>query len=131
MNPSDKALLDFLEKMVNENRLELLDKIMQGRTRYVTVVLEDLFQPHNASAVLRTCDCFGIQDIHIVADDPIIGFNNIMYTVHFYAATHGKELRKRSEYAMKKGIPGWEGACSAITHRRRRSRQNWKPARRA
>ena len=66
MDPSDKALSAFLEKMVNENRLELLDKIMQDRTRYVTVVLEDLFQPHNASAVLRTCDCFGIQDIHIV-----------------------------------------------------------------
>jgi len=66
MDPSDKALLDFLEKMVNDNRLELLDKIMKDRTRYITVMLEDIFQPHNASAVLRTCDCFGIQDVHIV-----------------------------------------------------------------
>jgi tRNA (guanosine-2'-O-)-methyltransferase len=66
MDPSDKELLDFLEKMVNENRLELLSRIMQDRTRYITVVLEDLYQPHNASAVLRTCDCFGIQDVHIV-----------------------------------------------------------------
>ena len=36
------------------------------RTRYLTVVLEDIYQPHNASAVLRSCDCFGIQDIHII-----------------------------------------------------------------
>lgn len=45
------------------------------------------------------------QDINLVADDPIIGFNNLMYTVHFYAATHGKSLRDRSDYAIKKGIP--------------------------
>ncbi len=45
------------------------------------------------------------QDIHLVADDPITGYDNIMYTVHFYAATHGKELRDRSDYALKKGIP--------------------------
>ena len=45
------------------------------------------------------------QDIHIVADDPIKGFDNIMYTLHFYAAGHGKKLRKRANYALKKGIP--------------------------
>ncbi|MDP3915954.1 MAG: glycoside hydrolase family 5 protein [Bacteroidota bacterium] len=45
------------------------------------------------------------QDIHLVADDPIQGFSNIMYTVHFYAGTHGKSLRDRSDYALKKGIP--------------------------
>ena len=45
------------------------------------------------------------QDIHLVADDPIEGFSNLMYTVHFYAATHGKELRDKSDYALKKGIP--------------------------
>jgi endoglucanase len=45
------------------------------------------------------------QDIHLAADDPIIGQNNIMYTVHFYAATHKQSLRDRSGYALKKGIP--------------------------
>lgn len=45
------------------------------------------------------------QDIHLVADDPIVGFSNIMYTVHFYAGTHGKFLRDRCDYALKKGIP--------------------------
>ena len=39
---------------------------MLSRTRYLTVVLEDIFQSQNASAVLRTCDCFGIQDVHII-----------------------------------------------------------------
>ena len=45
------------------------------------------------------------QDIHLVADDAIKGFNNIMYTCHFYAATHGQSLRDRCDYALKKGIP--------------------------
>jgi endoglucanase len=45
------------------------------------------------------------QDIHLVAKDPIKGFSNIMYTVHFYAATHKQQLRNRSDYALKKGIP--------------------------
>ncbi|RYY61642.1 MAG: glycoside hydrolase family 5 protein [Chitinophagaceae bacterium] len=45
------------------------------------------------------------QDIHIVADDPLQGYTNIMYTVHFYAATHKQQLRDRCDYALKKGIP--------------------------
>jgi len=45
------------------------------------------------------------QDIHLVADDPIVGYNNIMYTCHFYAGTHGKFLRDRCDYALNKGIP--------------------------
>ena len=45
------------------------------------------------------------QDLNLVADDPIQGFTNIMYTCHFYAATHGKSLRDRCDYAIKKGIP--------------------------
>jgi len=45
------------------------------------------------------------QDVHIVADDPLLGFTNIMYTLHFYAATHKQDLRDRGDYAIKKGIP--------------------------
>jgi len=45
------------------------------------------------------------QDINLVADDPIQGFSNIMYTCHFYAATHGQSLIDRCDYAIKKGIP--------------------------
>lgn len=45
------------------------------------------------------------QDLHIVADDPIQGFSNIMYTLHFYAASHGQAIRDRGNYALQKGIP--------------------------
>ena len=66
MTQYDKALMKFLLPMVNEKRLALIDRLLKERTRYITVMLEDIYQPHNASAVLRTCDCFGIQDVHIV-----------------------------------------------------------------
>jgi tRNA (guanosine-2'-O-)-methyltransferase len=59
-------LLNFLESFVSENKKDLFKRIIEYRTRYITVVLEDIYQPHNASAVLRTCDCFGVQDIHII-----------------------------------------------------------------
>lgn len=61
-----KELLDHLLEFVSDNKKNLFEKIIQYRTRYITVVVEDIFQPHNISAVLRTCDCFGIQDVHIV-----------------------------------------------------------------
>ncbi|MEX0981095.1 MAG: RNA methyltransferase [Bacteroidales bacterium] len=75
MNDYELALRDFLTPMVNENRHRLLDKIFEQRTRYITVGLEDIYQPHNASAVLRTCDCFGIQDVHIIENRNRITLN--------------------------------------------------------
>ncbi|TCN51481.1 glycoside hydrolase family 5 protein [Flavobacterium circumlabens] len=45
------------------------------------------------------------QDVDLAAADPIVGFNNIMYTMHFYAATHGKDLRDKTDAAISKGLP--------------------------
>jgi endoglucanase len=45
------------------------------------------------------------QDVNLPAADPIKGYNNLMYTMHFYAATHGKELRDRTDAAIKSGLP--------------------------
>ncbi len=61
-----KKLLEFLSTYISENKKQLFDKIIEYRTRHITVVLEDIYQPHNASAVLRSSDCFGIQDVHII-----------------------------------------------------------------
>ena len=61
-----KEILTFLSSYLTDNRKQLFDKIIQYRTRYITVVLEDIYQPHNASAVLRSADLTGIQDIHII-----------------------------------------------------------------
>ena len=64
-----KELLEYLSGFMSENKMELFDKIIPERTKHVTVALEDIFQPQNASAVLRTCDVFGIQDVHIIENE--------------------------------------------------------------
>lgn len=59
-------LINFLQQFTSENRLAVFNKVISNRTRYITIVLEDIYQSQNASAVLRTSDCFGIQDIHVI-----------------------------------------------------------------
>ena len=67
MNSKQKEdLIHFLETVMVEDRIKLIDKNVNERTRYITVVLENIFQPQNASAVMRSCDCFGIQDLHVI-----------------------------------------------------------------
>ncbi len=59
-------LIEYLKDFTTESRWETIQKVLSQRTNYITVVLEDLHKPHNANAVLRSCDGFGIQDIHII-----------------------------------------------------------------
>lgn len=59
-------LLTYLEDFVTDRRKNLFRNILEDRTRHFTVVLEDIYQQHNASAVIRSCDIFGIQDIHVI-----------------------------------------------------------------
>ncbi len=59
-------LTNYLKEFITPERYELLQRILENRTRYITVVLEDIFQPQNASAVVRSCDCFGIQDLYTI-----------------------------------------------------------------
>lgn len=61
-----KQLIDFLSEHITEQRKLQFTRVLNERTRYISVVLEDIFQTHNASAVLRSCDCFGIQDVYII-----------------------------------------------------------------
>ncbi|MCK5847030.1 MAG: RNA methyltransferase [Bacteroidales bacterium] len=66
-NIEDKLKLrDYLFEFISENKKNLFEKNILNRTRHLTVVLENIYQPHNASAVLRSCDLFGVQDIHII-----------------------------------------------------------------
>jgi tRNA (guanosine-2'-O-)-methyltransferase len=62
----DKKLLNYFEGFLTDKRRSLFKKVLENRTRHFTVVLEDIFQSHNASAVVRTCDIFGVQDVHAI-----------------------------------------------------------------
>ena len=61
-----QRLYEYLCRFITDNKRSKIEEIVKWRTRYLTVVLEDIYQAHNASAVLRTCECFGIQDVHII-----------------------------------------------------------------
>lgn len=65
---ADAELIAFLGDYVTENKRQKIAEVLQQRTRHLTVLLEDIYQPHNASACLRSCDCLGVQDVHIVED---------------------------------------------------------------
>lgn len=60
------GLTAFLAPYVSEHKRALMNEVLDKRTRYLTVVLENIYHPHNASAVVRSCDCFGVQDIHVI-----------------------------------------------------------------
>ena len=64
----DKDLLLFLEEYVTDRRKQKFKEVLDERTRHFAVVLENIFQPHNASAVIRSCDVFGVQDVYSIED---------------------------------------------------------------
>ncbi|MEM9282031.1 MAG: RNA methyltransferase [Verrucomicrobiota bacterium] len=62
----EAELIEFLSEFVTPNKREKISAVLAERTRHITVMLEDIYQPHNASACLRSADCLGIQDVHII-----------------------------------------------------------------
>jgi len=59
-------LISHLSQFATEERVARFEEVIQNRTRHLTVVLEDIYQSHNISAVLRTCDCLGVQDVQVI-----------------------------------------------------------------
>ncbi|MCP4717130.1 MAG: RNA methyltransferase, partial [Deltaproteobacteria bacterium] len=59
-------LIEHLGSFVSDNKLTKIEDVLRYRTRYVTLVLEDIFKAHNANATIRTSECMGVQDIHII-----------------------------------------------------------------
>ncbi|MUU78283.1 TrmH family RNA methyltransferase [Winogradskyella endarachnes] len=64
----DLQLLDYLETFLTENRRERFKNVLPQRTKHFTVATEDVYQLHNTSAVMRSCDVFGIQELNIVEE---------------------------------------------------------------
>lgn len=62
----DLDYLHFLENILTDNRKEKFIKVLQERTNHFTVVVEDVFQMHNASAVMRSCEVFGVQNLNVI-----------------------------------------------------------------
>ena len=92
MDPSEKIkLIEYLKQFATENRIKRFDEVLSKRINHMHIVLEDIYQPHNASAVMRSADCFGIQNVHIIEnrnkykenEDIALGSGNWV-SKHFY-----------------------------------------------
>jgi len=64
----DSKLIEFLEDMLTPGRKLLFNKVINQRTNHFTVATEDVYQLHNTSAVIRSCDVFGIQNVHVIEE---------------------------------------------------------------
>lgn len=64
----DQGLLDYLEGYITENRKSRFLEILSSRTNMITVAIEDVYQLHNTSAIVRSCDSFGIQTVHVIEE---------------------------------------------------------------
>jgi len=67
-NIAESEYLTYLEDFITENRKEKFLKVLAQRTNHFTIAIEDVFQLHNTSAVMRSCEVFGIQNLHVVEE---------------------------------------------------------------
>ncbi len=61
-----RQLVEHLSQFITPSRRERIDQVLQQRTRHVVPILEDINQPHNLSAAVRSIECFGVQDVHVI-----------------------------------------------------------------
>ena len=64
----DLKYLEFLENILTDNRKERFLNVLENRTNHFTIAVEDIFQMHNASAVMRSCEVFGIQELNVIEE---------------------------------------------------------------
>lgn len=84
-----EALIEYLRDFTTEDRWAKINEVINNRSRYLTVVMEDIYQPHNASAVLRSCDGFGIQDVHIIENrNEFTTSKNVTIGAHQWLSLH-------------------------------------------
>ena len=66
MEKFNQDLLTYLEGFITENSREGFLRVLKNRTKHFTVAMEDVFQLHNTSAVMRSCEVFGIQELNVI-----------------------------------------------------------------
>jgi len=73
---NQKKVLDGFYDIISEHKIKLFELVASERTKHITLGIENIFQEHNASAVLRTCDCFGIQELHVIEKNNEFAINH-------------------------------------------------------
>jgi tRNA (guanosine-2'-O-)-methyltransferase len=67
--------LEYLKNLITSERFDTIEDVVSKRTRHIAVVLEDVFHSQNASALLRTCDCLGIQNVYTIENNSVFSVN--------------------------------------------------------
>ena len=122
MNGHEALIVQHLSQFISYHKREFVERVLNMRTRNITVVLEDIYQSQNASAVIRTCECLGIQDIHIVENttkysiNPRVlkGSNKWIDIKHHASKTENNTIAlfnklKQQDYKIVVADPGEEG----------------------
>jgi len=112
-----QEIIAYLSNFITDRRQQCIDKVIEDRTRYISIALEDIYQSQNASAVLRTCECFGIQDVHIIENrneyslnpDVVIGATKWLdlhrYNEEEYNTTGCMDRLKKEGYRIVATLP--------------------------
>ena len=94
--------LDYLTKFITDERREVLERTVNSRTHYMRILTENMFHPQNASAIMRHCEAFGIQQIHTVEDrckfDPSV---NIVRGTHKWVDVEHHDTTAEALAALK------------------------------
>lgn len=100
---------EYLSTFLTEERLERIHHVLSNRTRYLTVVVEDLYQTQNISAVMRSCECMGIQDVHVVEGENEFNIHKAIsmgsdkwLSIHHYPKAEGN-MRHCIQQLQQKG----------------------------
>ncbi|MGE4567658.1 MAG: TrmH family RNA methyltransferase [Bacteroidales bacterium] len=75
---TDVVLTQYLSQFLTERRLRLIDGVLESRSRYITCLLEDIYQSQNASAIVRSCECCGLQEIHVAEETNPLHYNPLV-----------------------------------------------------
>ena len=104
MSTLGNDLVNYLKEFVVKDRRELFEEKIEERTKHITVVLENIFQGRNIYASIRSADCFGIQDVHIIENDNIFNDDSevSMGAEKWVSITRYNKKKHNSAEAIKK-----------------------------
>ncbi|MEM8506882.1 MAG: RNA methyltransferase [Bacteroidota bacterium] len=112
-------LLNYLEGFLTEERKTRFQQVLSKRTTFLTVAIEDVYQLHNTSAILRSCDAFGIQKVHIISEhfrsgldkNIALGAQQWVDVLHYPTTSDCLEYMKETGYTIVATTPDSRGTA--------------------
>lgn len=103
------AYPNIIYEIFNEPDYESWPEVKQYSEQVIAAI-----RAHDKSNIILVGSPRWSQDLHLAAADPVKGYDNLMYTMHFYAGTHRQWLRDRTDEAIAKGLPVFVSECAGM-----------------